>query len=415
MDDLHQYIKNQREPLCDFLGKLVHIPTVNPPGDNYAEIVDVLDEHCQSLGMATQILSVPTEDAIQLVPHAVDYPRMNLVARWDVGATETVHFNAHYDVVPVSGGWKHDPFSGEVSGEWLYGRGSNDMKDSIAALLFAISVLKAKGITPALNIECSFTCDEETGGDLGAGYIATHGGLNADYVVNCEGSTGLDVGCGHNGVVWFEVTVHGKAAHASRPDKGINAFEKAAELTMALQPLKERFSQTDREFWTPSDAKRQPTMNIGGVVQGTEGDKVNTVPAQLTFSIDRRILPNETLETAESELRDAIEAATANIPDAKVDIRRTLGIEPCLVAPQNRLAEAFARAVRKVRRQPTRFNVTTGFTDLHFLVDAAGCPGVGYGPKGAGGHGANERVHIPDLIQTTRIYAEFMRSGVCER
>ena len=85
---------------------------------------------------------------------------------------------------------------GEIDGEWLYGRGADDMKDAIAALLFAIEALQETGIKPQFNIECSFTCDEETGGQLGAGYIVEEGLVHADYVVNCEGGSEMNIGNG---------------------------------------------------------------------------------------------------------------------------------------------------------------------------------------------------------------------------
>ena len=139
--------------------------------------------------------------------------------------------------------------------------------------------------------------------------------------------------------MWLEVTVHGKAAHAANPGSGLNAFEKTAELVTALQSLKEEFGKPDRTFRMPPDIERQPTINIGGVFSGTTGDKVNTVPAQLTFSIDRRIPPNERLHQAESELRGAIKTACDNIPKLKVDVKSTLRIEPCLVDTEEPLVQ----------------------------------------------------------------------------
>ena len=96
--------------------------TVNPPGDKYAEIVDLLDEKCRALGMQTRIVPVPEAEAVKVVPHADVYPRMNLIAKWNLGAEKTVHFNAHFDVVPVSGKWLTHPFDPQIKGDWLYGR-----------------------------------------------------------------------------------------------------------------------------------------------------------------------------------------------------------------------------------------------------------------------------------------------------
>ena len=83
------------------------------------------------------------------------------------------------------------------------------MKGSIAALLMAIRALRESGSQPAFNIECSFTADEETGGQLGAGYVVREGLCKADFAVVCEGAAGSYVGCGHNGVLWLQVDVEG--------------------------------------------------------------------------------------------------------------------------------------------------------------------------------------------------------------
>ncbi len=401
------YIKDNRNALCALLQELVRIPTVNPPGENYAEIVGLLEAKCNALDMKTKIVKVPKLRAQQVISNAGSHPRLNLIARWNVGAEKTVHFNAHYDVVPVTEGWRFNPFGGEINGEWLYGRGADDMKDAIAALLFAITALKEMDVKPQFNVECSFTCDEETGGELGAGYLIEKELVKANYVINCEGGGGTNIGNGHNGVIWMEVAVNGKAAHGSQPDDGINAFEKMVELVTTLDRLKRGLKNPKRAFTLPDGTERYPTMNIGGTFHGSEGDKINTVPAHATFSIDRRITPNEELPLAELELREAISGACEYYSDLKANVRTTLRIEPCITEVTSPFAEAFAQAVQAVRFNRTQFKPTTGFTDLHYFVNT-GLPGIGYGPQGRGAHAINERVHIPDLVRTAVIYATFM-------
>lgn len=409
---VRKYIKDNQTKLCRLLQELVRIPTVNPPGENYTEIVELLEAKCSDLGMKTKVVKVPQRRVEQIIPNATDYPRLNLIARWDVGAEKTVHFNSHYDVVPVAGDWRfNNPFSGKIEGDWLYGRGSDDMKDSIAALLFAIQAVRENDIVPSFNIECSFTCDEETGGELGAGYIVEKELVKADYVVNCEGGAEMNIGNGHNGVLWFEIVVEGKAAHASQPQKGVNAFEKTAELVSVLQRLKRRLKSPERAFILPDGTEQFPTLNIGGTFQGSEGDKVNTVPARLSFSLDRRITPNEKIELAELELREAILSACEFYNDMNVDTQAILRIQPCLTDTESPLAQGFADAVRTIRHRKPMFKSTTGFTDLHYFVNT-GIPGIGYGPRGEGGHAINERVFIPDLVRTSAIYSTFMTRTV---
>ena len=408
MNAIDRTINQGRASLCELLKELVRIPTVNPPGAHYAEMVDVLEEKCRVLGMETQVVRVPEAVARAIVPHAETHPRLSLIARWDVGAEETVHFNAHFDVVPAAGDWSMDPFEPKVVGDWLYGRGADDMKDSIAALLFALAALREHGVRPAFNIECSFVCDEEIGGELGAGYLVKRGLLKADYAVVCEGGERQSVGLGHNGALWLEVTLHGKAAHAAT-GKGINAFEKMVRLVVSgLLPLKQRLRSPERMFTIPGGYETYPSINLGGEFGGTEADKVNIVPGRARFTIDRRIVPSESLASADRELRAAIEEARAADAGLKADIRSILRIDPCVVDSGHPFPQALARAVRRVRRRPVGFRTGVGFTDLHFFVEDGGMPGAGFGPAGSGAHGADERVRIRDVMQVAKIYATFM-------
>ena len=413
MDAYHTYLEKHERQLVRQLQEMIQVPTINPPGEHYREMVDLLQERCAGLGMKVGIHRVPDE-RVRQVTGTVDFPRYNLVARWDVGASRTVHFNGHYDVVPAAGQWRFgSPFRPTVKGGQVYGRGAGDMKGSIAALLMAIEALQQSGHQPAVNAECSFTADEETGGELGAGFVVDQGLVTADYAVVCEGAAGMQVGCGHNGVLWLEVEIQGRPAHASRPEEGINAFEQMAELVHELQRYKRGLGGIRRQYRDFDGQVRGPTVNIGGVFQGSPGDKVNTVPARACFSIDRRLVPGETLPRVEDELRQVIERAAAKL-GIQCQVRAPLRIGPCVVAPDHSLLRAFARAVQTVRRRPPKFRVTTGFTDLHYFVENGGLPGVGYGVKGEHAHGVDERVKSRDLVQTARTYAEFMMRGVDE-
>ena len=103
-------------------------------------------------------------------------------------------------------------------------------------------IARAAGVKPGFNVEVSFTADEETDSALGTGWIASHGRLQADYAVVGEGGEGDEIGCGHIGVVWLNVRVHGRAAHGSTPEAGINALEKMSALVLALEVHKRQLA-----------------------------------------------------------------------------------------------------------------------------------------------------------------------------
>ena len=405
------YLEGREAHFAEALRRMVRIATVNPPGIDYLPMVEHLVDRLRALDMPPTVHRVPDAD---VVAEGIDpsYPRYNVIARWDVGARRTVHFNAHYDVVPVSAGdWRMPPFGGKTSGGWLYGRGAGDMKGSIVALLGAIEALQATGASPAVNIEVSFTADEETGGALGAGWITRQGLVQADFAIECEGAAGSNVGIGHNGVLWLDVQIEGKAAHASSPERGVNAFEQMALMVHQLQATKRRLASPSRRWRDPGGHTRQPTINIGGVFAGGEGQKVNTVPGRAHFTIDRRLVPGENLQDAEAELVEALSAAALHA-EARHRVRALLRIEPCVVRPEGDLPTAFARSLRNIRRRSPGFRVTTGFTDLHYFVEDLRLPGIGYGVTGERAHGADERVNLRDMVQTSRIYADFLLRGI---
>jgi succinyl-diaminopimelate desuccinylase len=403
------YIRQHPHDLLGRLQQIVGIPTVNPPGENYDLITRWLTHELKALGLQTRRYAIPARRLRQtLPPEQHGYPRFNVLGKLAApGATKTIHFNAHYDVVPVSGQWKHgSAFSGAISGGWIHGRGTADMKGSIASLLMAIRALRATRTMPKLNLEVSFTADEETDSALGAGWLVEHAPIRPDYAVVMEGGEGRKVCCGHNGTLWLEVEVHGRAAHGSTPHKGINALEKMAGLIRAFDSYKDTLAQ--RPWKTPEGKIQRPTVNLGGVFSCGTGAKINTVPASATFSIDRRVLPLESHAAAERELRDFLAAAARQIPQCRITVRKSSENFSSFSEPTHPFFAAMAGCVSRVRQQKARFNVSTGFNDMHFFAHHLKIPTLGYGPGGEECHAVNERAQVKELLASARIYAELL-------
>ncbi len=403
------FIDRHPGELLGRLQQLVGVSTVNPPGENYGPVTAWLVHELEALGVRTRRYAIPTPLLKKTLPpeqHA--FPRYNVLGKLAVpGARKTIHFNAHYDVVPVSGKWKHrSPFSGAIDGGWIFGRGTADMKGSIASLLTAVRALRAAKIAPKMNLEISFTADEETDSALGTGWLVQHAPIKPDYAVVMEGGEGRHVCCGHNGTLWLEVIVHGRAAHGSLPHKGINALEKMAALVRAFDAYKRVLAA--RPWRTPEGKQQRPTVNLGGVFSCGEGAKINTVPAYATFTIDRRVLPVERHATAERELRAFLTAAARQIPQCQITVRKISENYPSFSEPTHPLFTTLADCVTRVRKEKTRFNVSTGFNDMHFFSHHLKIPTVGYGPGGEDYHGVNERAKVNELLASAKIYAELL-------
>ncbi len=406
---VHDYIKAHAQSLAPRIRELIAIQTVNPPGRDYAAMTTLLRRRLQEAGLDARIL-VPAKSLQRAIlgPQADSFPRANVLGTRRVkGARRTLHFNAHFDVVPVGGDWKHGtPFSGTVEAGWIYGRGTADMKGSIASLLLALEALRATQTPPLLNLEVSFTADEETDSLLGSGWLVQHAPISPDFAVVMEGGEEDSIGCGHNGVVWLEVTVHGRASHGSRPDLGVNALEKMSALVLALEDYKRRIAR--RVFTAPDGSRRTPTINVGGEFAQGPGGKINTVPALARFSIDRRVLPRERVAEVERELRVFLQNAAKRIPDCQISISKISENHPCFSKPTSPFFKAMARAVESVRGHPSTFGVSTGFNDMHFFKHHLDIPTLGYGPGGRNEHAIDERARLRDLTDCAQIYANLM-------
>jgi succinyl-diaminopimelate desuccinylase len=252
----------------------------------------------------------------------------------------------------------------------------------------------------------SFTADEETDSEPGAGWLVKHAPIRPDYAIVMEGGEGNGVCCGHNGVVWLNVSVHGKAAHGSRPDLGVNALEKMAALVRALDSYKLLLAK--RTFTAPDGVVKTPTINVGGVFASGEGGKINTVPASASFSIDRRVLPVETVDKVERELRAFLRDAAKAIPQCRITVEKVSHNHPCFTSPDDPFFAAMAECVTRVRKRKSVFRTSYGFNDMHFFAHHLKIPTLGYGPGGDNCHAVDERASLRELVASAKIYAELL-------
>ena len=411
MDRLNAFIDRSAPVLLGRLKRLVGFPTVNPPGEDYEAITGYLTRELGKVGLSGSRFPIPgplRRSSLPAEQHG--FPRFNVLGKLKVpGAKKTIHFNAHYDVVPVSGAWRHgNPFSGAVEKGVIYGRGTADMKGSMASLLTALDALQATRSRPLMNIEVSFTADEETDSFLGARWVVDEAPIRPDYAIVMEGAEGNQVCCGHNGTLWLEVTVHGRAAHGSKPEDGVNSLEKMAALVLELEAYKKQIAR--RTFVTPEGTTMRPTINVGGVFSCGPGSKINTVPAQASFSIDRRVLSVEDHAEAERGLRAYLAAAARRIPGCRITVSKVSENFSCFTKPEHPFFKAMAASVKHVRGKPTAFSVSTGFNDIHYFAHHLGIPTLGYGPGGEDIHAVNERARVGDLVASAKIYANLLTS-----
>ena len=389
--------------LCD----LVSFPTVNPPGEKYKEITEYLASLLKEIGLDVQVVEVPKDVVAKYYPDYANYPRYNVIARFSKGKGPTIHFNGHYDVVPAGSGWTVDPFKPTIKNGKIYGRGASDMKGGITTIIAMAKAIVESDIEFNGTIELSFTPDEETGGQTGVGYIVEQGIVKPDYAIVAEPS-GLDlIWIGNKGAVWFLIEVFGKQAHGSTPWKGVNAFEKMVELAYKMiHELKPKIEskKSKYDYGDPEGAKA--TITIGGEMKG--GAKTNIVPGYYAFTIDRRVIPEETADEAEKEILDFIEKAKKEIPELNVKAKVTAKFDAAVTDPTMPLVQAAIKSAEEVIKVKPRTTVCIGGLDTRYF-QVKGVQAITYGPGVlTTAHISDEYIYIDDMVTMAKIYSRIV-------
>ncbi|MFH1853970.1 MAG: M20 family metallopeptidase [Candidatus Omnitrophota bacterium] len=400
-EKVFNYLEYRRQKVVSLLSSLIEIPTVNPPGENYEKMVLFLEKRCRAIGLMTRKYITP-QKVLDRFGIKGGSERVSLVADCPAGAKKTLHIASHYDVVPATGKWKTDPFKAVVRGNKIYGRGSEDMKGNITSLLFALEAIKRCGLKPGLNLQVSFTPDEETGGMTGLGYLIDKGLVRADYAMS-EGHSGRYVSMGNKGVMWAEVTVKGKASHASMPHRGVNAFEHMTRLSAELEGLKKRIAKRKTIFNMKDSISRSPSLVMGGLLKG--GVKVNVVPDTACFSIDRRLIPEEDISLAQEEIETIIKKFNTRHKDCRAYVKFSSKERASISPGDSGFFKIVSDSIKDVTGKRAKFCLMTGATDLRYFM-RKGVPALGYSAKGGETwHSDNEFVYIDSLVDTAKIYA----------
>ena len=396
-----------RDELVDLTARLVRIPTVNPPGANYASAAELVGDALRRFGYAVDAIAPRAQ------PRA-DYPRINVIGRLEgERARPALHFNGHVDVVPAGEGWSGDPFSGAVAEGKVWGRGSSDQKAGIAASIFAVEAIRRAGVRLKGTVEQSATVDEESGGFAGVAELCEQGRISrerTDFVVITE-PLGVDRVClGHRGVYWFEVIAHGRTAHGSMPTLGRNAADAMTRFVSRVQrDLAPRLATRRTAVPVEPPAARSPSINLNSLHAGQPADDEQTpcVPDRAVAVFDRRFILEESLDDVRREIVTLVDAERGDDGDIRWELRERMVVEPAATPPHARVVRALASAIESVRRRPARFIASPGTYDQKHVMRIAGVDEcVAYGPGILEtAHQPNEYVEIDDLVDATKVMA----------
>jgi acetylornithine deacetylase len=321
--------------------------------------------------------------------------------RWNVvgrlggeGIGPTLLLNGHLDTVGVAG-MSVEPFGAELCAGRLWGRGSCDMKGGVAALLAATA--KIARDPPAGALIVALTADEEHA-SLGMEALVASG-LRADAAVVCE-PTSLAVMPAHKGFVWVEAVFHGRAAHGSRPEVGVDAIEHAGLYLAALGALRSRLCT----------GEPHPLLGYGSFHAGTirGGSAPSVYPDACRLVLERRTLPGEDTNRVVEEFQRVLDDLAGSVPELEAKLTLGLARSASEVPLGSPLVAGLRAACVDEGVEPTLAGMTA-WVDAAFLNEA-GTPAVCFGPGSiAQAHSVDEWIDPAEIVVCAAVLERFSR------
>lgn len=366
----------------DFVRELVELvrrPSVSATGEGVEECADYLAAKMESWGIDVEIEEIPDGEPV-------------IIGRvGPEGKRPTLLVYDHYDVQPSEplNEWEHEPFSGEISGGRIYGRGTTDSKGNLMAYLSAVRLMNETGKMP-LSVKFLLEGEEEIGSPNLRSFVSSTDSLDADAVVCCDSE--LDpsgrpmISLGMKGLIYLEL--RSRAASTDMHSSKAALLPSAAwNLVDALRSLRDSDGNIQVEGWNeglvePTDEEiellrkipfdeeeimretgarellrgrhglealrgflYEPTCNIAGLTSGYQGEGSKTVlPAEASAKLDMRLVYDQSAERCIQLLRDHL--AKEGFGDLEITVHGKL--EPShtpLSAPISRAAADAARHV----------------------------------------------------------------------
>jgi len=422
-----------RDESVQLLQQLLRLNTVNPPG-NETIAAEVLRDYLSANGVESELYARTPE-------------RANLVARLRGGDGPSLAFLCHTDtVVADPDEWERDPWSGELVGDEVWGRGALDMKNQVAAGAVALASLAREGFRPPGDLVLIAAADEEVGKAFGLQWLCEEhpDAVRVDFAVNegagervrLGGETYYLCASAEKMSTPFRLRVRGRSGHASMPGIADNALVKAAGLIEALAAYRPE-PVIGPEVAGFLEAVLGERPEPGEVLERLRGidplaveliepllaftlsptmisasERRNVIPGTCDVVVDRRLLPGQTPEDVEPILREVLGSGEVGGDEYEFEtIERWGGTRSPMDTPLWSAIESWVDDTEPGAKLVPF--CCAGFTDSHWLRDAFGTVAYGFFPLKTMEpelaarliHSANERVHVDDL----ELGVEFLR------
>lgn len=360
--------------LTELASALVARDSENPPGNERA-VAEYIHDWFADRGIDADLVSSPDPERPQVAA---------VVGEGD----PTVVLNGHVDVVPAGNRdkWDTPPFEPTVEDGVLHGRGSADMKTGLAIGMLATVDFAERfergEISGTLVFQAAMGEETAEPGTL----TLLEEGYSGDYGVVLE-PTGLRTATSEKGLAWYEITVAGDPSHASRPDQGTNAIAQARLVLDALEEYDTTIRRRSDELVGQAYAT---------VTQFGAGTKENVVPEQAVLTVDRRMLPSESVETVDEEI-DELLAEVEREYGVDAEWERTRTYESASIPVDSRLATVFRTHSHSMSGVPDEPWGIEASTDVRNFVNDADVEAITWGPgELAQAHSFNEHIELSE-------------------
>jgi acetylornithine deacetylase len=365
--------KVSRDPCLQLLCDLIAIDSVNPslvPGARgEGEIADAIARHLTRIGLDVEVENVAPG-------------RPNVVGVLEGRAPGlTLMLCGHMDTVGVDG--MEAPFDPVEREGRIYGRGAQDMKGGLAAMIDAARLAAAGGLRRG-RLLVAAVVDEEY---ASAGADALVSRWHADAAIVTE-PTDVQIGVAHKGFAWLDVETRGRAAHGSRPREGRDAILRMGRVLQRLEAL-------DRELQLRIPHARLGTPSLhASLIEG--GQELSSYPARCGLRMERRTLPGESGSEAVREVFEILEILAAEDPDFRSEVHLRFARPPYEIDPAHPLPRELSTILSSMGYEAETVGVSF-WTDAAVL-GAAGIPSVLFGPGGGGLHGCEEYTRAEEVL-----------------
>lgn len=380
--------------LTDLVSNLIAIPSVNPAHSSDPSITGEL----KMADHLTQLMKNRGLEVERRFPVGQDRPAV-IGRSQPANVTATLMVEMHLDTVGVAD-MRIDPFHATIKEGRLYGRGSCDMKGSMASFFHALTPARIDSLSQrGIQLWVVGAPDEETG--LGGSIKLAAEGLGADFAIILEPTRCLPV-IAHKGALWYEVILRGRAGHGSQPEKGVSTNAALATFLPALFAIHQKLADTYTHPLLGSS-----TLNIGKI---DGGQTYNIIPERTLLQLDRRVIPNEPATLFPQQVNALIADMVSRGLLLDGDCPLSCETTPFATQADSPLVKALQQSIEHISGEPALPFGTSWVSDASPFSQTCGQTLV-FGPGDiAQAHTEDEFIEISQLERAAEIFAHFLEN-----